>query len=196
MKEVASEWRVPAGSLVMAGGMVASHKGKSLNFKQAARTMRTETVSATAMRSPEYGKRGMMFLGGVQFAEVAVDTETGIIRVERVLAVHDCGRPINLLALESQVNGGILQGISYALYEDRRLDRNTGIMVNPNLEEYKIIGPKDMPQIEVVLIDRKDLPSAGAGETGIVAVAPAVGNAIFAATGERLRAMPMARERS
>ena len=92
------------------------------------------------MRSPEYGKRAQMFLGGVQFAAVAVDTETGIIRVERMVAVHDCGRPINLLGLESQVNGGVLQGISYALYEDRRLDRNTGIMVNPNLEEYKIIG--------------------------------------------------------
>jgi xanthine dehydrogenase YagR molybdenum-binding subunit len=56
-----------------------------------------------------------MFLGGVQFAEVAVDTETGIIRVERVVAVHDCGRPMNLLSLESQVNGGILQGISYVV---------------------------------------------------------------------------------
>jgi xanthine dehydrogenase YagR molybdenum-binding subunit len=195
VKEVASEWRVPAGSLVMAGGMVASHKGKSLNFKQAARTMRTETVSATAMRSPEYGKRGMMFLGGVQFAEVAVDTETGIIRVERVLAVHDCGRPINLLALESQVNGGILQGISYALYEDRRLDRNTGIMVNPNLEEYKIIGPKDMPQIEVHFIEdylaRSSTDAGGIGEPAKIPAAAAVANAVYNAIGVRMYELPM-----
>ena len=105
-----------------------------------------------ARRSPEYAN-DFLFLGGVQFAEAAVDSETGIIRVERFVAVHDCGRPMNLLGLESQVNGGILQGISYALYGDRRLDRNTGIMVNPNLEEYKIAGAKDMPQIEVHFIE-------------------------------------------
>ena len=69
-------------------------------------------------------------LGGVQFAEVAVDTETGVIRVERVVAVHDCGRPMNPLHIESQVQGGVLMGISYALFENRILDQHTGRMVN------------------------------------------------------------------
>ncbi len=69
-------------------------------------------------------------------------------------------------------------------------------MTNGHFAEYRVPRFKDTPQIEVILIDRRDLPSAGAGETGIVAVAPAVGNAIFAATGSRLRNMPMARERS
>ena len=79
-------------------------------------------------------------LGGVQFAEVAVDTETGIVRVERVVAVQDCGRPMNPRQIESQVHGGVLMGLSYALFEERILDQHTGRMVNPNLEHYKLAG--------------------------------------------------------
>jgi xanthine dehydrogenase YagR molybdenum-binding subunit len=137
----------------------------------------------------------MVFLGGVQFVQVVVDTETGIIRVERVVAVHDCGRPMNLLTLENQVNGGILQGISYALYEDRRLDRNTGIMVNPNMEEYKIIGSKDIPQIEVHFIDdylaRSSTDAGGIGEPAKIPTAAAVANAVYNATGVRIYELPM-----
>jgi CO/xanthine dehydrogenase Mo-binding subunit len=195
LKEVASAWRVPAGSLHVADGKVTSDAGKSASFKQAAGAMHTETVSATAKRSPEYGPREPMFLGGVHFAEVTVDTETGVIRVERVVAVHDCGRPMNILGLESQVNGGILQGISYALYEDRRLDRNTGIMVNPNLEEYKIIGAKDVPQIEVHFIEdylaRSSTDATGIGEPATIPTAAAVANAIYNAIGVRMCELPI-----
>ena len=195
VKEVASAWRVPAASLVLSDGKVSSDAGKSATFKQAAGAMHTETVSATAMRSPEYGKRDMTFLGGVQFAEVAVDTETGVIRVERVVAVHDCGRPMNILGLESQVNGGILQAISYALFENRRLDQNTGIMVNPNMEEYKIIGAKDMPEIEVHFIEdylaRSSTDAGGIGEPAKIPGAAAVANAVYNATGVRMYELPM-----
>ncbi len=195
LKEVASAWRVPVASLVLADGKVASDSGKSASFKQAAAAMRTETVSATATRSPEYGQREMMFLGGVQFAEVAVDTETGVIRVERVVAVHDCGRPMNIIGLENQVNGGILQGISYALYENRHLDRNTGIMVNPNLEEYKMIGSKDMPQIEVHFIEdylaRSSTDASGIGEPATIPTTAAVANAVYNAIGVRIHELPM-----
>ncbi len=195
LKEAASAWRVPVASLVLADGKVASDSGKSASFKRAAAAMRTETVSATATRSPEYGQREMMFLGGVQFAEVAVDTETGVIRVERIVAVHDCGRPMNVFGLENQVDGGILQGISYALYENRHLDRNTGIMVNPNLEEYKIIGAKDMPQIEVHFIEnylaRSSTDAGGIGEPATIPTAAAVANAVYNAIGVRMYELPM-----
>ena len=124
--------------------------------------MKTEQIAAHASRADDYG--GFMFkneefgmgigiYGGVQFAEVAVDTETGVIKVERVVAVHDCGRPLNPLAVESQINGGILQGISYALYEDRLLDRRMGRMVNANLEQYKIAGARETPLIETFIIE-------------------------------------------
>jgi xanthine dehydrogenase YagR molybdenum-binding subunit len=167
----------------------------SLTLKQLASRLPIEMVSATARRSPEYGKREGMFLGGVQFAQVAVDTETGIIKVEHVLAVHDCGRPMNMLQLESQVNGGVLQGISYALYEDRRLDRNTGIMVNPNLEQYKILGAKETPKIEVHFIEhyvaRSSTDASGIGEPATIPTAAAIANAFYNATGVRMRELPI-----
>src|SRR5205823_10326244 len=97
------------------------------------------TVRGYASRVRDYGgwQDGDKFtatIGGAQFVEVEVDTETGIVRVLRALAVHDCGRPVNRLAIESQINGGIIQGVSYALHERRTLDLQTGRMVNADLE--------------------------------------------------------------
>jgi CO/xanthine dehydrogenase Mo-binding subunit len=93
------------------------------------------------------------------------------------------------------VNGGILQGISYALYEDRRLDRNTGIMVNPNLEEYKIIGAKDMPKIDVHFIEnyqaRSSTDAGGIGEPAKIPTAAAVANAVYNGIGLRMYELPM-----
>jgi xanthine dehydrogenase YagR molybdenum-binding subunit len=178
---------------------------KSISFRQAAARLKTEQIAARASRSDDYGgfafKGGPDFgfgigiYGGVQFAEVAVDTETGIIRVERVVAVHDCGRPLNPLAVESQINGGVLQGISYALYEDRILDRNTGLMVNPNLEQYKIVGARETPKIEALLIEeylgRSSTDAGGIGEPATIPTAAAIANAFYNATGVRMREMPM-----
>ncbi|HEV7843613.1 MAG TPA: molybdopterin cofactor-binding domain-containing protein, partial [Pyrinomonadaceae bacterium] len=178
---------------------------KELSFRQAAAKLKTEQIAARAVRSDDYGGfafkggddfgMGIGIYGGVQFAEVAVDTETGIIRVERVVAVHDCGRPLNPLAVESQINGGVLQGISYALYEDRILDRNTGLMVNPNLEQYKIAGSRETPKIEAILIEeylgRSSTDAGGIGEPSTIPTAAAVANAVYNATGVRMREMPM-----
>jgi xanthine dehydrogenase YagR molybdenum-binding subunit len=134
-------------------------------------------------------------LGGVQFAEVAVDTETGIVRVERVVAVQDCGRPMNPKLIESQVQGGVLMGISYALLEERVIDRYTGHMVNANLEQYKLLGPSETPPIEVVLLENYQGQSAtdayGIAEPSNIATAPAIANAVFNAIGVRLRELPM-----
>ena len=137
--------------------------------------------------------------GGVQFAEVAVDTETGVMKVERVVAVHDCGRPINPLAVESQINGGIIQGLSYALYENRVLDRRSGWMVNANLEQYKIAGPREIPRIEVHLIEeyrgRSSTDAGGIGEPATIPTAAAIANAVYNATGVALRELPMTPDR-
>jgi len=126
---------------------------------------------------------------------VVVDAQTGIIRVERVVAVHDCGRPVNPLALESQINGGVLQGISYALYEDRILDRQTGFMVNPNLEQYKIVGASETPKVQVHLIEqywaRSSVDAAGIGEPATIPTAAAVANAVYNAIGVRITRLPM-----
>jgi len=192
--------------LVMAGGSinVRGDASRSLTFKAAAARLRTEEVAARSGRSDDYGgflegkgrnRAGMGGYGGVQFSAVAVDTETGVIKVERVVAVHDCGRPINPLALESQINGGVLQGLSYALYEDRILDRHTGRMVNPNLEQYKILGAREVPRIEVILLEeyrgKSSTDAGGIGEPSIIPTAASVANAVYNALGVRLRELPM-----
>jgi xanthine dehydrogenase YagR molybdenum-binding subunit len=174
---------------------------KILSFRQAASKLQTEQIAARADRSKDYSAVGegaagrRITYGGVQFAEVVVDTETGVIKVERVVAIHDCGRPLNPLALESQINGGILQGISYALYEDRVLDRQTGRMVNANLEQYKIVGSRETPKIETVIIEeyvgRSSTDAGGIGEPSTIPTAAAVANAVYNATGVRLRELPM-----
>jgi xanthine dehydrogenase YagR molybdenum-binding subunit len=106
---------------------------------------------------------------------------------------------MNPLALESQVNGGILQGISYALFEDRKLDRNTGIMVNPNLEQYKIVGSRETPKIEAHFIEdylaRSSTDAGGIGEPSTIPTCAAIANAFYNATGVRVRELPMTPKR-
>ncbi len=139
-------------------------------------------------------------LGGVQFAQVAVDTETGRVRVERIVAVHDCGRPINPLQLESQIHGGVLQGISYALFERRVLDRATGHMLNANLEQYKVLRARELPAIEVVVLENYQGMSAtdayGVAEPATIPTAPAVANAVYNAIGVRMRELPITPDKS
>jgi len=102
----------------------------------------------------------------------------------------ESGAIVNPDGLRNQIGGAIVQAIGGALFE--AIEFGDGRILNPHFAQYRVPRFSDAPRIELVLIDRKDLPSAGAGETGIVALAPAVSNAIFAATGTRLRNMPMA----
>ena len=122
-------------------------------------------------------------------AEVSIDTATKKVKIGRVVQAWESGAIVNPDGLRNQIQGAIVQAIGGALFE--RILFANGRIQNPLLSRYRVPRFSDTPQIEVVLLDRKDLPSAGAGETGIVGLAPAVGNAIFAATGTRLRHMPM-----
>ncbi|HUY80619.1 MAG TPA: molybdopterin cofactor-binding domain-containing protein [Acidobacteriaceae bacterium] len=123
-------------------------------------------------------------------AEVEIDPATKNVRIRRVVQAWESGAIVNPDGLRNQVMGAMVQAIGGALFE--RILFANGRILNPLFAEYRLPRFKDTPQVEVILIDRKDLPSAGAGETGIVGLAPAVGNAIFAATGVRLCNMPMA----
>jgi len=125
-------------------------------------------------------------------AEVAVDSATRQVRVVRVVTAFDCGAVVNPDGLRNQIEGANMMGIGGALFEAIRFEN--GRILNPHFAQYRVPRFGDAPAIEVVLIDRKDVPSAGAGETPIVGIAPATGNAIFAATGQRRRALPMAPE--
>jgi len=122
-------------------------------------------------------------------AEARVEP-SGAVRVVRLVAAFECGAVVNPDQLENQIEGSLVMGLGGALFEAVEFDR--GVIQNPRLSRYRVPRFSDVPQIDVVLVDRKDLPPAGAGETPIVAVAPAVAGAIFAASGRRLRALPLA----
>jgi xanthine dehydrogenase YagR molybdenum-binding subunit len=128
---------------------------------------------------------------GVQFAEVAVDTETGLVTVKKIVAVHDCGLIIDTLTLESQVNGGIIMGMGYALYEERVMDDLSGVVLNPNFETYKLSGIGDVPEIEIVLLNMPERGVIGIGEPATVPTAAAIANAVANAIGVRVSSLPI-----
>lgn len=123
-------------------------------------------------------------------AEIEIDKDKGIVRVVRVVESFDCGAILNPDHLNNQIEGMIMMGLGGALFEEIKF--RDGKILNPRLSQYPVPRFRDLPDIETVLINRKDIPSAGAGETPIVGIAPAVGNAIFDATGIRIRSLPMA----
>lgn len=122
-------------------------------------------------------------------AEVAVDLQSGAVRVLRVVEAFECGAILNPDNLRNQVEGAIVMGLGGALFEAIHFEN--GRILNPRFSQYRVPRFSDVPTIESVLLDRRDLPSAGAGETPIVGIAPAIANAIFDATGVRLRALPL-----
>lgn len=129
--------------------------------------------------------------GGVQFAEVSVDTETGVVTVLKMLGVHDCGLIVNRLTLESQINGGIIMGMGYALYEERVMDAQSGVVLNPNFETYKLPGISDIPEIEIVLLNMPERGVIGIGEPATVPTAGAIANAVANAIGVRVPSLPI-----
>lgn len=169
-------------------------KSKSIDFVKVASRIPGETLIVQGDRIANY-KAYRDTVAGMQFAEVAVDTETGHIKVIKIVAVHDCGRALNTLTTRSQINGGVIQGLSYALYEDRLLDPQTGRMVNANLEQYKIAGALDLPIIEPVIFDvyngSNNTGAIGIGEPVVVPTAAAIANAVYNAIGARVFELPM-----
>ena len=122
-------------------------------------------------------------------AEVTVTKETNHLKIERIVEAFECGAVVNPGQLKNQIEGAVVMGIGGALFE--AIDFDNGRILNPRLSQYRVPRFNDIPVVESVLVDRKDLPSAGAGETPIVGIAPALANAIFDATGQRIRSMPM-----
>jgi isoquinoline 1-oxidoreductase len=122
-------------------------------------------------------------------AEVAVDRASGLVRVVRVVQAFECGAIVNPAGLRSQVEGALMQGLGGALFE--AIEFEDGRIRTNGFSSYRVPRFADVPAIEIILLDRKDVPSAGGSETPIVGIAPAVGNAIFDAVGVRLRSLPL-----
>ena len=198
LADIAPAFGASAGDLEFADGQVRSKSGKlqGVPFRRAAAKMTTDQIAVQSKRVPDYDPGKYLTYGGVDVAEVEVDTEVGRIHVRRVLSVHDCGRPMNPAQVISQINGGVIQGISYTLFENRLLDPDYGLMVNPNLEQYKITGSRETPQIEVNLVEayigQSSTDASGIGEAaGVVSIGAAIGNAVYNAIGVRIRQTPM-----
>ncbi len=194
---IAPRLNTTADQLTLQSGRVhrKDDASQSWALKRACSMLPTSEISARATRAPEYAKQRITY-GGVDYVELAVDTETGRVHIEKVFGAHDCGRPINPTGVISQINGGMLQGISYALFEQRIMDRQNGFMLNANLENYKILGAREVPEIEIALVEnylaQSSTDAAGIGESaGIITLAAAIANAFYNATGVRMRRIPM-----
>ncbi len=190
----ADMFEIAASDLVLADGHVSSRDG----------TLRHELTEITSKLGNSslvgHGSRGPNPDGmrintfGCQAAQIAVDTLTGAITVEKVWAVHDVGRIINPMGAISQVTGGVLQAVGFALTEERVVDPTTGTVVNAGLEDYKVPTIADTPEIVCEFVDSPDphlaLGIKGLGEPPIIPTAAAIGNAFAHATGVRLREAP------
>jgi CO/xanthine dehydrogenase Mo-binding subunit len=126
-------------------------------------------------------------------ADVQVDAASGAVRVTRIVVAHDCGLIVNPNGLRNQIEGNVVQSLSRALKEEVRFD--TSRQLSLDWDSYPILTFSEMPDIEVVLLNRPDEPSVGAGEPASITTAPAVANAIYAATGARLRQAPFTPQR-
>jgi xanthine dehydrogenase YagR molybdenum-binding subunit len=131
-----------------------------------------------------------------QFAEVEVDTETGHVRVVRIVAAQDSGRIINPTLAESQLEGGIIQGLGYALFEERALDARLGRPLNPTMHDYKVPTIGDVPPIDAFFVETADpvanhIGAKGLAEPPIIGVAPAIANAVMDALGVELNEIPL-----
>jgi xanthine dehydrogenase YagR molybdenum-binding subunit len=163
--------------------------GKSMSWKQACAALPSAGIAAHGEWRAELASRGVH---GVCFAEVEVDVETGHVRPIKMLQVQDVGLPLNRLAIESQINGGMIQSLGMALYEGRVMDAQLGLQLNPGFGDYKLPGSLEMPEL-VSLIDDEDPREQviGVGESAIVPAIGAVVNAVFNACGARVRELPI-----
>ena len=191
---------IAAEDLELRDGRIRSRDGAlDVDVVEVTSKLGNATIDGSGSRGPNPdGFRVHTF--GCQIAQVAVDPGTGEVRVERVVAVHDVGRVVNPLLAASQVEGGVLQGIGFALSEELVVDPTTGVPVNATLDDYKLPSIADTPEIVVDFAHVPDvnLPNVGAkglGEPPIVPTAAAVANAFAHATGRRCRALPLTRAR-
>jgi CO/xanthine dehydrogenase Mo-binding subunit len=179
-------------------GQIVSADGGSWPLEEITSLLESGQILGKGARGPNpTGMRVLTF--GVQVAEVAVDVETGEVRVGKVVAIHDVGRVINTLGASSQVEGGIIQGIGHTLSEERILDPETGAPLTRTLDAYKLPTIADVPEIVTDLVDAPDphltnLGSKGLGEPPIIPTAAAIANAIRDATGADVRSLPITRE--
>ena len=196
----ADVYEISAADLAVADGRIRSHDGGlDVDVVEITEKLGNATIDGSGSRGPNPDD-ARVHTFGCQIAQVAVDAAVGEVRVERVVAVHDVGRIVNPLGASSQAEGGILQGLAFALSEELVVDPNTGIPVNATLDDYKVPTIADVPEMVLEFVDVPDdamstVGAKGLGEPPIIPTAAAIANAFAHATGRRCRALPLTRAR-
>jgi xanthine dehydrogenase YagR molybdenum-binding subunit len=196
LQKIAGRLGAKAEDLVIEPGKIVDKANqKSWEWKAACAKLGMNTAQGRGNHPGNPNPLSNQGVGGVQIAEVQVDTETGLVRVKRVVAVQDCGMVVNKQGCESQVAGGVIMGLNPALFEERIMDRQTGRQVNPDMEFYKLGGIEDMPEIIVHMHDMPERGVIGIGEPPTISTTAAIGNAIFNAIGVRVPFAPFTPDR-
>jgi xanthine dehydrogenase YagR molybdenum-binding subunit len=189
--------KVAVEDLRIEDGIVAG-RGQRMTFAEACKLIKGKSIEVRAERQDNY-EAYMRQVHGAQFVDLEVDTETGYVKVHKIVTIQDAGRVINKTLFESQLLGGAIQGLSYALHENRFLDSRYGVQMNSDLMMYKIAGPLEMPEIVCVAFDLinagNNCGMMGVGEPPNIPTAAAIGNAVFNATGARVRTLPITPDR-
>jgi xanthine dehydrogenase YagR molybdenum-binding subunit len=179
---------------------VKNDPSRSLSWKQACSKLGAVPLTIRG-KNPDKSKPPDLTnsgVGGVQMVEVDVDTETGVVRVKKMVAVQDCGLIIDMKTAESQVYGALIMGLSYALYEEKIFDNNTGRMLNANMEFYRLAGIDDIPELVVHMMTGKGYDERGViglGEPPVISPGAAISNAVANAIGVRVPFLPLTPDR-
>ncbi len=188
---------LPEGQLAYRNGIIVNKKddSKKISIGEIVQKMHERVLITTGARN-ENPKGYQANTFGAQFAEVEVDTETGRVKVLKIVAAHDVGRVLNKKTIDNQFHGGIIQGLGYALMEERIIDDNTGKVLNTNLHDYMLATIKNTPEIEVIVVSKGDnllnnTGVKGVGEPAIIPTAGAIANAVYNAIGVRIKSLPI-----
>ena len=199
-EKVAMDMGVEASDLVAKGGKIMSKSdpSKSLSWSDACKKLGGSSISEMGQQPDrDGGKLNDSGVGGVQIADVSVDTETGIVKMNNMIAVQDCGYVIALTQAESQVYGALIQGIGYSLWEERVYDEMTGQLLNGDMEFYKLSGIGDIGELKVKMVQGMydDRGVIGLGEPPAISPGAAISNAVANALGVRVPTLPMTPDR-
>jgi xanthine dehydrogenase YagR molybdenum-binding subunit len=195
LEAAAQVMSLPVDELTTHDSFVLSTSGGSLSFADVLRPLGALQIVGRGSRGPNPPGVAIVTVGA-QFAEVEVDVDTGVVRVVRIVAVHDAGRIINPALAESQLHGGIIQGLGYALFEERQIDRARGVPLNTNLHDYRIPTMADIPAIDASFLPGADTTANHTGARGIaeppiIPTAPAIAAAVADALGVEVHGIPL-----
>jgi len=199
LEKVAPSLNTTADKLEAVGGkiQIKGDASKSMTWKQACAKLGTQSITARG-KQPGAETLTQPGVGGAQMADVSVDIETGIVKMNNFVAAQDCGLIIDMKTAESQVYGAMIMGVCYALYEERIMDEITGRVLNPNMEFYKLAGLADIGQFKVHMMTGKGYDERGViglGEPPTVSPGAAIANAVANAIGVRVGTIPLTPDR-